>query len=400
MKKTKLQLMDERRALQVKIDNILATGLKEVRKLTDEEDRGVVEARARIEQIDVDLRNENPAPEGPINTRANSSEISIVALIRDELAGVRSQEVEALIEYGARMFEDSAIKTTGIAVPMSLRAMTAGTSGEIIEQNVGGIIDALRAALVLNAAGANVITGLVGNVKFPKWNDCTASWEDENTEVQDSGNAPGSVELSPKRLTATVKLSKQLIMQSSASVEQYVRKSIVAAIANKLEATILSTGAGSTKMPQGLLKALGANDADATGLKINGVVTYKNIVNLETEVAAGNGITGTPVYITNPAGRGLLKTTPIADGQAKMICENGEANGCKVLATSNIPKMIGATEEGIIFGDFSQMIIGQWGAMDIEIENKPRENAIYLTINSFFDYGIAHSESFVAGSIK
>lgn len=399
----KLELIDKRKQAIASIDSIVEAGKKETRKLTPEEEKQIGDLKAEIRSYDEELEKiNNPKPNDPQKRNATMrKEASIVRLINETLDGRSySDEDVEIIESGRRMLEESGLKPSGLTLPLSLRAITATDDQEVIATEVGGIIDALRANLVLSAAGATILTGLVGNVKFPVYKGNTASWEGENVTATDGSNGFDGLPLSPKRLVATIKVSKQLLMQSTPDVEVFLRNAIVQAIANKLEATCFGAAAGTATMPEGVIKTLGGNVTDVTGLIINGTATFKNVVKLESTVDGANGMANQPVYITNAAGRGILKTTAIATGNPKMICELGEVNGYKLLATNNVPTMVSNAEQALLFGDFSKLIVGQWGAMNIEIENAPRENAVYLTINSFWDYGMAQKGAFAVGSIK
>ena len=59
-------------------------------------------------------------------------------------------------------------------------------------------------------------------------------------------------------------------------------------------------------------------------------------------------------------------------------------------------------EEGIIFGNWADFVIGQWGALDITVDpyTKAADGEVRLVINAFFDAKPRRKESFVVGSIK
>lgn len=69
-----------------------------------------------------------------------------------------------------------------------------------------------------------------------------------------------------------------------------------------------------------------------------------------------------------------------------------------------MPSDLGAAEDeyGIIFGNWSDLVIGQWGALDI-ITNPythVREGMVEITINSYWDFKTIRTESFAIGSMK
>ena len=129
-------------------------------------------------------------------------------------------------------------------------------------------------------------------------------------------------------------------------------RDIVNAVSSKLENTIFGSAAGSATQPAGFF---------ATAPAINGVATYGNIVAMETAVDTANAL-GTAKYICNAGAKGVLKTTPKVAGQPVYIMgENGEMNGYPCLCTNHVAKQlqVGVNEFGVVFGDWSQYVIGQ-----------------------------------------
>ena len=55
------------------------------------------------------------------------------------------------------------------------------------------------------------MTGLVGNVSIPKYSGSNVTWETEVGAASDGAGTFSEVELSPKRLTAYIDVSKQLL---------------------------------------------------------------------------------------------------------------------------------------------------------------------------------------------
>ena len=99
------------------------------------------------------------------------------------------------------------------------------------------------------------MTGLVGNISIPKYSGSTVTWEGEVGAASDGAGTFSEVELSPKRLTAYIDVSKQFLLQDSVSAEAMLRNDIVKAISNKLEATILGDEVGSNKIAAGACSA-------------------------------------------------------------------------------------------------------------------------------------------------
>ena len=181
------------------------------------------------------------------------------------------------------------------------------------------------------------MTGLVGNVSIPTYDGSTVGWAGEVDAAKDGAGTFGEVELSPKRLTAYVDISKQFLIQDSVSAEALLRKDIVDAISNKLEATILGAEAGSTTKPAGLFNAVVADEAD---------ITYKDIVAMEQKLEEAN-VSGNITFIASPYAKATLKTTAIGGTKSdvRMLMDSGEVDGYPVLVTNGMAK------KGLILGN-------------------------------------------------
>ena len=69
-----------------------------------------------------------------------------------------------------------------------------------------------------------------------------------------------------------------------------------------------------------------------------------------------------------------------------------------IFATNDMPEING--EQGIAFGDFSELIIGQWGDLDITIDpyTKATEGEVRLIVNAWFDAIVRRDNAIVVGS--
>ncbi len=397
-----LELIDKRKQATAKLEGII-TNAKSVEKRTfsDDEKHEFAEIELEIENIDKEIneRSNKNINTKQINKEIMNKEFRLLGAINDFLKGKEvSDENKEIIETGVRMLRNAGVgETSGLAVPMDFRAITSANSGAVIATQPIGMIDALKANLVLTQAGATVMSGLTGTTVLPRYSGTGAAWEAENVEATDKAGTIDGVTLTPKRLYSTIKVSKQFLMQDGVDAEAYLQNEIVKAIAAKLEQSVFESTAVAG-VPAGLFN--GILSTGVVGLTVSGTATYANAVKLESTVEGANVPLINPVYITTPKGKGILKTTPVAAGTAKMICELGEVNGYKLLSTSNVKTFVGGAEEGIVFGNFSDLVLANWGVMNLEFEDKPRENSIYITVNSYWDIAKKHNESFAIGTIK
>jgi len=172
-------------------------------------------------------------------------------------------------------------------------------------------------------------------------------------------------------------------------------KDIVNAVSTKLQSTIFGKEAASATQPGGFF---------AVAPTIAGTATWANVVKMETNVDTANAL-GKGAYITNAGGRGILKTTVKVANQANYLMDNGnEMNGYPVLVTNGVAKalQVGVDEYGVVFGDWSQYVIAQWGAIDIVVDGLSQaiNGNVRIVINAYFDAKPRVATAFEVASIK
>ena len=408
MKKTLLQLQDERALLTQKADAMVQLTKTEVRKMTNEEKELFATLTTEIAQLNneiqlAEVRRENaPLIEVGETRSLILPQFSLLKAIENRANGMPlTDEYAKVVAKGRDEFRKSGLSCSGdIVLPMEYRAdVLAGTStqgSEAVQINKLTILEPLRAALVTVQAGADIMTNLIGNVSIPTYAATTAYWAAETGNPTDGAGAFGSVELAPKRLVAQIAISKQFLIQDSVQAEATLMRDIVRAISAKLESTIFGKANISSTQPLGLFY---------TAPSIKGTATFLNMVALETAVDSSNALQGNLKYITNAGARGILKTTPKVTAQANYLMdENGNINGYPTLVTNHVASALqtGGDEYGIIFGNWQDFIIGQWGGFDLTIDpySLAGNGKVLLTVNAYFDAKVKRSESFKTGSLK
>jgi HK97 family phage major capsid protein len=246
---------------------------------------------------------------------------------------------------------------------------------------------------IVESLGAVFLTGLSGNVQFPKNNGgVTASWEGEVDEVANTKTAWGKIEMAPRRLAVSVLVSLQNLAQSSFDMEVYTMNEIRKAIENEIDKDAL-TGA------KGVLNASGTNTV-AIGTN-GGPLTFPKAIDMETEVYVDNANGARMNYVSNSKVRGKAKQTVLEAGQASYLLQNNEINGYPFATSNHIPSnLTKGTASGVcsavIFGDFSKLVIGQWGFMDLSVDDKSRkkEGYIEITANVYLDCALLEPTAF------
>lgn len=388
-----LILTDKKEQLKIKAQSMLNEAKKEARKLTKEEETEYIELCKQIADVDNELRDLNNKLNNK-ETKTMKENFSLLKAVRaianNQTLDERSQEV---VNAGIAEMRKSGQSYSGqIVLPVEERAaVVAGTATngqEAVAEDKLNILAPLRDALVLSAAGANFMTGLVGNVSIPSYSGSTVGWAGEVDAAKDGAGTFAEVELSPKRLTAYVDISKQFLIQDSVSAEALLRKDIVDALSNKLEATILGAVAGDATKPAGLFNGVTADTA---------AITFADILKMEQTLEEKN-VSGNIKFIASPATKAVLRTTAVGGTKSdlRMLMEGNEIDGIPTLVTN------GMTSKGLILGNFSDLVIGQWGGIDLTVDpyTQAANGKIRLVVNAYFDAKPQRADSFVKKIIK
>ena len=304
------------------------------------------------------------------------SNFSLIKAIND-VVNNRNINEDALnvIEMGATEMRKSGLSYSGqIQLPVEERgdavAATVATDGkEIVATDKLNILSPLKGKSILAEAGATFLTGLVGNISIPNYTGSTCGWKGE-LEAADNGKGTfGSVELSPKRLTAYIDISKQFLTQDSVGAEEMLRADIVNSLVAKLEQTIFGDAAGDSTKPAGIF-----NGAEVAAPSYQGVC--------EAE-AAVTDYSGEKRFVMSPTAKSAFKQATISGTKSdlRLLLEDGEVDGYPVSDSSNV------VAGGYAFGDFSELVVAQWGGIDIVVDpyTLATKNAIRLVINAYFD---------------
>ena len=284
----------------------------------------------------------------------------------------------------------------------------AGTEGGYnIQTSVGSIIDVLLPRTVLRGLGVQQLSNLVGNLDLPTASTLpSAGWNTENGTATEKSPAFSKVTFSPKRLAAYIQVSNQLMLQSSNSIDAYVRNWLLQAMAQSMEAAAIK-GGGSNE-PTGIIanssvNVVYAGGAASNSTNANGAApVWADVVNLmkAVENANGEGV----AYLTNPLVKAKLQTTPRqssgVEGNFIWPAGGSELNGYPVatstLVPSNLSKGTSSTLSAAIFGDFSKMALASWGGMELTVDPYSGATAglTNVVLNAYMDCNLLQPAAF------
>ncbi len=378
----------------------------ESRKATEEETRKLGEIAS--EQAEVEFEIKLAESRNKLTGRRVAEKPAGNLLIRSirEMVNNRviSDDVNALFEAGERSMRLAGVATTGgLIIPMEYRgdvikATVAQDGKEIVSEDMLDIIGPIRDKLVMVEAGATYMTDLVGNVGLPYYSGSNAAWAEETAAATSGKGTFSKKTLTPKRLTTYIDVSKQFLAQDSVMANTLLMNDLATAVAVKLQQTVFGKHESAATMPDGFFTG-------SPTYVCSGNATFGGVVDLESAVETDNALAQNMAYIMGGPARGILKKTLRAASVAEgFIYEDGMVNGYKTFTTSSVAAALqtAGDEYGIVFGNWADLIIGQWGGLEITVDNltQATNGAIRLVVNGYFDVVKRRDASFAVGSLK
>lgn len=366
----KLNDLREQRALKIAEARALVDKAgAENRNLTADEQKAFDGLKAGITEIEaqearaVFLEDAERRSLGtPDKPRADmESAVSIVEAIN---AQVENRSLTgALREYNDEQKRQGA-SPRGVLVPHSLfneqrAAQTTTTAATITPDDYRADLYAglLRNSLALQSLGARHLPNLRGDVIVPRQKTAhSAEWLAEGDSLTDSGMTFDSVKLQPRHIGALTELSRQLLQQSNPAIEDLVRRDFIQVVSLAVDAAMID-GDG-VKEPEGLLTA-------ATGTGSLSTLSWASVLELIESLALLN--VKPNAWVTHPEVATKLRSTlKAASAGSEYLMQGGQMAGLPVTVSNQIAAKSGTPDTGrVILGDFSEMLIGTWGAVEV-----------------------------------
>ena len=282
------------------------------------------------------------------------------------------------------------------------RDLQAGVFGQggasIATQLVTPIVEILRNRMVAMRLGVRAMAGLEGNVVIPRQTGAgTAYAVSEIAGLTVSNQVLDQIPISPKRVGATGQYSRQLLLQSSIDVENFLRDDLLKVIAIAWDRIILS-GQGAADEPLGIMNTPGIGS-----VVFGATATYAKLVNFKTQVATANADVGEMAFVSTPATEGQLRSvaklltgaTTVAavalwEGPFGPDSPDGTVAGFRAASTNQIPN------NQVLFGVFSEAIHALWGGYDVIVNpyTLDQQAEVRVTINTFGDVAVRHPQCF------
>ncbi|MBO2834604.1 phage major capsid protein [Pseudomonas aeruginosa] len=273
-------------------------------------------------------------------------------------------------------------ESRGFYVPHDLlmRGMSKGDpakGGALVatDLRLDQFVDILRNKTVMALLGMKMLGGLTGDLDLPKKiSGGNFYWLGEGEDVQSSDFDLTTLPMSPKTIAGAIPVTRRLRKQAARSIEQLIIDDLVEGLGVAIDLGVLrGTGLGNQLL--GLLNQPGlpAIEFDGPGL------TYGKAVDMKTKIATFNAAKGSLAYLTGTVQAGLAQQTEKFAGTGRTVWEDGKVNGYRAEDTNQMP------DDTWLFGDFSQVVMGLWGVMDLKVDDATLSASDGLVLRVFQD---------------
>lgn len=274
-----------------------------------------------------------------------------------------------------------------------LNAASGAAGGFLVETANTSFIELLRNRSVAYRMGARRLAGLTGNITVPRHTGAaTAVWlASETAQITESDQTFGQMALSPKTVGAYTEISRQLLLQSSPDAESLVSADLATVAALAVDVGALR-GSGASGQPTGIVNTGGIGSVTGTSLGYAGVLEF------QTDVATANIVPAAGGYVTTPTVAALMmQRSRFANTDTPLWSGNlwdGQMAGFQAMSTN---QMSAAT---MLFGDWSQLVIAEWGVLEVEVNPYANFQAGIIGVRAMVtvDVGLRYAAAFSLAS--
>tara|TARA_R100000655_G_scaffold110126_1_gene167938 strand:+ start:3841 stop:5706 length:1866 start_codon:yes stop_codon:yes gene_type:complete len=261
----------------------------------------------------------------------------------------------------------------------------SGDGSGFVSTDVPGVIDALRAAPLIETVGATTIHGATGTVQFPRVSKKASGHY--ATEVQDmataglSGMEMDEVTLSPNRYTNSTVFSKMLVTQGGPAVDALIANELMAGVNEKIDIDAF------------------AKTTTVNNTSLGGALTAANLFELEKDVLAAGGDFANCKWVMSPTGWKVSRDlATVASIDAFWV--GSQFDGFDAIATPNLLDS-SANKGQIVFGDFAKGIVYvTFGGLDLLVDpySNAATNQIALHVTKFADTEVRQGDALASVS--
>lgn len=249
--------------------------------------------------------------------------------------------------------------------------------GHTVGDDLMSLIEVMQSKLMLKKMGATTLNDLSGNITWPvELNNLDGKGQflkegDPSPQVHMNFDV---IQSRPRRFASHLLFTRRLMIQSSLDVEAYFRAKMARSVAYGIDwAAIFADGSGEN--PSGILQQMNPShiiDRSASGANPLGI---EDLILMETLIANNDAEVSTMKYFTNPSMRGYFKGKSLHNSvyspmwAGDVNSEMGMLNGYGAYASTIMKPQSVDDPNYLTFGDWSKLIIGEWGALFLKLDD-------------------------------
>ena len=331
---------------------------EEEEKSDDIDEEDVEKTDDSTEETQEETTEENKDSEKENKNKTKRNHINMKTFI--------TKEIRSALENGTKKFnlnaETRAIQVTG----------SNGVHDNVIEETIPGLLEPLYADSIIAKLGVRMYSGMpLSDIRVPAMGAGTAGWVGEVTAAGATNNTFSSVLLQPKRITAYMDISKELIVQDTIGVEDALKRDIYNALVSKMQETFLSADAATTTKPAGIFNGITATNIDS----------YEALCDAEAKVDDSN-VGGEKKYLMSNKAKAIVRSMAKSALTNELVLTNNNIDGTEVIANSQVPTTMYA------FGNFDNIVFAQFGDIEVVVDEYTQaiNGCVRLVINAYFDW--------------
>ncbi|MCA9470390.1 MAG: phage major capsid protein, partial [Nitrospira sp.] len=298
--------------------------------------------------------------------------------------------------------EGSLIPFECLTPQLEKRVLTyAGDGSNLVSTQVmeSEFISALQPLSVATILGARVLTGLMSDIALPRQDarTPTGAWFAENGAINTADMSLDQVTGTAKHYGCITSFGRKTMISATPGVEQIARQLLMANIAAGLDLAVLKGGGGSA--PTGITATTGIHTKSSSSAN----PTYAEVLDVVARVKNSNVPMTNLGWALNAFAEAKFKsiTKVSSDAGAGFLMDDDGRLGGSPSAVSS--QLLGnpdptAVDSEVIYGDWSQVIVGMWNGVEILIN--PYEADAYSKGNVWVraivdaDVLVRHPEAF------
>ena len=278
-------------------------------------------------------------------------------------SGIEGEAHQALVKKHGELSTHTAFYIPEEIQRRDLSAGIATAGGYLVgTTTTGSYVDVLRNSSVAFRLGAQRLPGQRENLAIPRQTGTgSATWlPTETTATPETNRTFAQIGSTPKTVGDYTEISRLLTKKSNPAVEALLMADLAALVAVALDAAVIN-GSGASGQPTGIINTAGIGAFSGTTLGLTA------LADAQQDLLTANAMLNptTLGYATTPSVANLLKgrqrftgtDTPVWQGPL----HDGNIENIRSIASLQIPTA------SMIYGDWSQILIPEWGLLAIEM---------------------------------